>query len=96
MKADYLQERVGHYGVFNGSRFRNRIVPRILISTLWAGLSYEAFLWSIASKTAAEIILRVATHARSGYSFRHASPVSTDPPPAREADFIDVAHGGEI
>jgi poly(3-hydroxybutyrate) depolymerase len=30
MKADYLQERVGHYGVFNGSRFRNQIVPRIL------------------------------------------------------------------
>ncbi len=30
MKTDYLQERVGHYGVFNGSRFRNQIVPRIL------------------------------------------------------------------
>ncbi|VFU07354.1 polyhydroxyalkanoate depolymerase [Methylocella tundrae] len=30
MKADYLQEKVGHYGVFNGSRFRNQIVPRIL------------------------------------------------------------------
>jgi poly(3-hydroxybutyrate) depolymerase len=29
MKADYLQEKVGHYGVFNGSRFRNEIVPRI-------------------------------------------------------------------
>jgi poly(3-hydroxybutyrate) depolymerase len=30
MQADYLQEKVGHYGVFNGSRFRNQIVPRIL------------------------------------------------------------------
>ncbi|PNG26900.1 polyhydroxyalkanoate depolymerase [Methylocella silvestris] len=30
MKTDYLQEKVGHYGVFNGSRFRNQIVPRIL------------------------------------------------------------------
>ncbi len=30
MKADYLQEKVGHYGVFNGSRFRNQIVPRML------------------------------------------------------------------
>jgi poly(3-hydroxybutyrate) depolymerase len=30
MKGDYLQEKVGHYGVFNGSRFRNQIVPRIL------------------------------------------------------------------
>jgi hypothetical protein len=29
MKANYLQEKVGHYGVFNGSRFRNDIVPRI-------------------------------------------------------------------
>jgi poly(3-hydroxybutyrate) depolymerase len=30
MQADYLQEKVGHYGVFNGSRFRNQVVPRIL------------------------------------------------------------------
>jgi len=29
MQADYLQEKVGHYGVFNGSRFRNQVVPRI-------------------------------------------------------------------
>jgi hypothetical protein len=29
MKANYLLEKVGHYGVFNGSRFRNEIVPRI-------------------------------------------------------------------
>jgi poly(3-hydroxybutyrate) depolymerase len=29
MKADYLQEKVGHYGVFNGSRFRNEVVPKI-------------------------------------------------------------------
>ena len=26
MKANYLQEKVGHYGVFDGSRFRNEIV----------------------------------------------------------------------
>jgi poly(3-hydroxybutyrate) depolymerase len=30
MKAHYQQNKVGHYGVFNGSRFRNEIVPRIL------------------------------------------------------------------
>ncbi len=30
MQVDYVQEKVGHYGVFNGSRFRNQIVPRIL------------------------------------------------------------------
>jgi poly(3-hydroxybutyrate) depolymerase len=29
MKANYLQNKVGHFGVFNGSRFRNEIVPRI-------------------------------------------------------------------
>ena len=28
-KAHYEQSKVGHYGVFNGSRFRNEIVPRI-------------------------------------------------------------------
>ncbi|PNG24281.1 polyhydroxyalkanoate depolymerase [Methylocella silvestris] len=30
MKANYLQEKVGHYGVFNGSRFRDQIAPRIV------------------------------------------------------------------
>jgi poly(3-hydroxybutyrate) depolymerase len=30
MRAHYLQPKVGHYGVFNGSRFRSEIVPRIL------------------------------------------------------------------
>lgn len=29
MKAHYQQDNVGHYGVFNGSRFRNEIAPRI-------------------------------------------------------------------
>lgn len=29
LKANHLQQRVGHYGVFNGSRFRNEIAPRI-------------------------------------------------------------------
>jgi poly(3-hydroxybutyrate) depolymerase len=29
MKAHYQQDKVGHFGVFNGSRFRNEIVPRI-------------------------------------------------------------------
>jgi len=28
-KAHYLQPKVGHYGVFNGSRFRAEIAPRI-------------------------------------------------------------------
>ena len=29
MRTDYVQPGVGHYGVFNGSRFRKEIVPRI-------------------------------------------------------------------
>ncbi|HWK15761.1 MAG TPA: polyhydroxyalkanoate depolymerase [Rhizobiaceae bacterium] len=29
-RAHYLQPKVGHYGVFNGSRFRAEIVPRIV------------------------------------------------------------------
>ena len=29
MRAHYMQPAVGHYGVFNGSRFRSEIVPRI-------------------------------------------------------------------
>ena len=30
MKAHYMQPSVGHYGVFNGSRFRAEIAPRIV------------------------------------------------------------------
>ena len=29
MKEHYVQPAVGHYGVFNGSRFRSEIAPRI-------------------------------------------------------------------
>ena len=29
MQAHYVQPKVGHYGVFNGSRFRAEIAPRI-------------------------------------------------------------------
>ncbi|WP_034991593.1 polyhydroxyalkanoate depolymerase [Beijerinckia mobilis] len=29
LKDYYMQEKVGHYGVFNGSRFRREVVPRI-------------------------------------------------------------------
>ena len=30
MRDHHLQEKVGHYGVFNGSRFRAHIVPRLV------------------------------------------------------------------
>jgi poly(3-hydroxybutyrate) depolymerase len=29
MKHDYVQPVVGHYGVFNGKRFREEIYPRV-------------------------------------------------------------------
>jgi len=29
MKIDYIQPSVGHYGVFNGSRWRAEIQPRV-------------------------------------------------------------------
>jgi len=29
LKADYVQPKVGHYGVFNGKRFREEIYPRV-------------------------------------------------------------------
>jgi len=34
LKADYVQPKVGHYGVFNGKRFREEIYPRVR-STIW-------------------------------------------------------------
>jgi len=29
MKLDHVQQGVGHYGVFNGKRFREEIFPRV-------------------------------------------------------------------
>jgi poly(3-hydroxybutyrate) depolymerase len=29
MKLDHVQQGVGHYGVFNGRRFREEIFPRV-------------------------------------------------------------------
>jgi poly(3-hydroxybutyrate) depolymerase len=40
MKLHYEQKDVGHYGVFNGSRFRNQVAPRI--RAFHAALSSEA------------------------------------------------------
>ena len=48
-KAHYLQLGVGHYGVFNGSRFRAEIAPRIADFVL----SAETFKRKAASPKAA-------------------------------------------
>lgn len=42
MRMHYLQPDVGHYGVFNGSRFRREIVPRILAFAKQHGRSGKA------------------------------------------------------
>ena len=45
MKAHYLQPTVGHYGVFNGSRFRAEIAPRIsdfVLSHNWPKKGHNA------------------------------------------------------
>ena len=35
LKAHYVQPAVGHYGVFNGSRFRAELAPRISAFVVW-------------------------------------------------------------
>jgi poly(3-hydroxybutyrate) depolymerase len=48
MRMHYLQKDVGHYGVFNGSRFRNEIAPRVC--AFHAGLDEGRASNSAASK----------------------------------------------
>ena len=40
MRIHYVQPKVGHYGVFNGSRFRAEICPRIIDFALTHGTSH--------------------------------------------------------
>ncbi|RFC63139.1 polyhydroxyalkanoate depolymerase [Fulvimarina endophytica] len=40
MRVHYVQPKVGHYGVFNGSRFRSEIVPRIVDFALTHGTTH--------------------------------------------------------
>lgn len=44
LHAHYVQPKVGHYGVFNGSRFRGEIQPRIrdFIRTHYSGVAAQA------------------------------------------------------
>jgi poly(3-hydroxybutyrate) depolymerase len=44
-QAHWLQPGVGHYGVFNGSRFRSEIAPRIADFVLSAGQSGRLTRW---------------------------------------------------
>ncbi|MDY8108432.1 polyhydroxyalkanoate depolymerase [Fulvimarina sp. 2208YS6-2-32] len=40
MRVHYVQPKVGHYGVFNGSRFKAEIVPRIIDFALTHGTTH--------------------------------------------------------
>ncbi|BDA86936.1 hypothetical protein Sa4125_44780 [Aureimonas sp. SA4125] len=42
MRVHYLQPKVGHYGVFNGSRYRAEIAPRIIDFALTHGTTHAA------------------------------------------------------
>ena len=37
LQLDYVQPGVGHYGVFNGSRWRNEIQPKVAAFMKMAG-----------------------------------------------------------
>lgn len=45
MRVHYLQPKVGHYGVFNGSRFRAEIAPRIVDFALTHGTTHASASW---------------------------------------------------
>jgi len=65
-RADYVQPKVGHYGVFNGSRFRAEIAPRIadFIATFRAkGASLSTNLEPVIAAAAAKALKPAATPA---------------------------------
>ena len=57
-RVHYLQPGVGHYGVFNGSRFRSEIAPRIsdFISSNQRGKTIRRAVRSVRSATAAPAV----------------------------------------
>ena len=62
LKTHWLQPGVGHYGVFNGSRFRAEIAPRIADFVLSHNFRHTGY--NRARKSPAEAVL-VASHAAS-------------------------------
>ena len=53
-KVHYMQPEVGHYGVFNGSRFRSEIAPRIADFVLSRNGARKPAASGAAAKAAAE------------------------------------------
>ena len=68
-KAHYLQPGVGHYGVFNGSRFRAEIAPRIADFILSSQISGTRKVPS-AARSAGRLRLAAAETANSIPKFR--------------------------
>jgi poly(3-hydroxybutyrate) depolymerase len=66
-KAHWLQPAVGHYGVFNGSRFRAEIVPRIadFVLTNNVGSTRKAGIRSVGARIGA---------ATAGHGSAHGTP----------------------
>jgi len=54
-KVHYVQPSVGHYGVFNGSRFRAEIAPRIADFVLTNNQPYNSHAGSPAPKPATKV-----------------------------------------
>ncbi|HEY6993212.1 MAG TPA: polyhydroxyalkanoate depolymerase [Xanthobacteraceae bacterium] len=67
-KAHWLQPGVGHYGVFNGSRFRAEIVPRIadFVLTNNAGNARKTGTRSIGTRIGAATASHGSAHAAPG------------------------------
>jgi poly(3-hydroxybutyrate) depolymerase len=59
-KAHYLQASVGHYGVFNGSRFRAEIAPRIADFVLTNNGAYDSKAGSPPAKSPSKMMARAA------------------------------------
>jgi poly(3-hydroxybutyrate) depolymerase len=64
-KAHWLQPSVGHYGVFNGSRFRAEIVPRIADFVLSNNLSRTPVLRSAFRSAVSAIAARKSNGSRA-------------------------------
>jgi len=64
-KAHWLQPSVGHYGVFNGSRFRAEIVPRIADFVMSNNLSRTPVLRSALRSAVSAIAARKSNGSRA-------------------------------
>jgi poly(3-hydroxybutyrate) depolymerase len=55
-KVHWMQPGVGHYGVFNGSRFRSEIAPRIADFVLSMGLAARSGRDSVAGRRSHNVV----------------------------------------